>query len=527
MRIPTSGFILFLSLALPLAPLSAYPPPPGTHTESPTSADSWQLETDNRLEEASSLYSAGINTYLTGEYEQAASRFRDALDLLATPESDGNAPVSDEEDLLRRKIAYLLGKVSGNGENETYWFEGRWDPGPPMETADASSQTGVLPEFSILSNGQTERWIQYFREDASDRFTTYLERSGRYESMMRKTLRAHGLPDDLVYLPLIESGFNPRAYSVAHAAGVWQFIRSTAKRCGLRVDYWVDERRDPEKSCEAAALHLRYLWEMFESWPLVLAAYNAGEKRVMDAILAGGTRDYWKLRLPRQTREYVPRFMAGATIARNPEAHEFHIDYQPPLTYEIFEVDQATDLELIARCSGSTLSALKDLNPHLRRGCTPPGEDGYPVMIPPGTRESCEANFFRIPKKERLASQSQFTIHRVRRGETLSHIARRYGTTVSNLVAANNLKSPNLIREGQKLTVPTPGSGRGWESAAAALPEDSEKIVYVVRRGDTLDAIARAHNTRVDHLRKWNGLGRNQYIIHPGDRLLIFLPGDS
>jgi len=499
--------------------VGAYPPPPSEPSEVPAGQADWPNATAADLEEATRIYYAGIEEYVAGEMDQAAAHFRSVIDLLAETADEGT-PQADDRDLLGRKAAYLLGKVSGNGEYDILWI------GENLTLAHPAEAAGTLPAVPIIANEKTKHWEAYFSEDAKERFYTYLERSGRYGPLTRKILQDRGLPEEIAHLPLIESGYNPKAYSVAHAAGVWQFIRSTAERCGLRIDYWVDERRDPEKSCEAAALHLRKLWEIFESWPLALAAYNAGEKRVMDAILSGGTRDFWRLRLPRQTRDYVPRYMAAARIAADPEAYGFDVQYEPPLTYDVFEVDQATDLEMLARCCGVPEADLKDLNPHLRRGCTPAGESGFPVRIPSGTREQCEKSFLRTPKDQRLASQTQFTEHRVRRGETLSHIARRYGTTISLIESANNLKSRNFIREGQTLTVPTPGY-----TGSAATPGESkdaaEKIVYVVKRGDTLEGIARAHNTRVEHLRKWNSLDRNQYLIHPGDRLLIFLSGRS
>lgn len=521
-RSRTALLALLLLSVFPAPSLHGYPLPPKVTPEVPPDQEFWTTPASAALEEAEDHYFMGIEAYLDGESDLAATYFARALDLLEGAAHE-NGSLPEEHDLLRRKAAYLLSKVSGSGDNGIVYVEERRPLGPPAEPVDE------LPELPIVADDHTERWLAYFSREAGDRFATYLARSGRYESLVRSTLRAHGLPEDLAYLPLIESGYNPRAYSVAHAAGVWQFIRSTAKRCGLRVDYWVDERRDPEKSCEAAARHLRSLWEIFESWPLVLAAYNAGEKRVMDAILSAGTRDFSKLRLPRQTRDYLPRFMAGALIAKNPEDYGFAVRYEPPLAYDILEVDQATDLDLIARCCASSVQTLKSLNPSLRRECTPPGERGYRVRIPPGTLARCEANLYKIPKEERLASQSQSTTHRVRRGETLSHIAARYGTTVSQIASANNLRSAHLIREDQKLTIPAGTHFQGARVVPAGddWQEDGEKIVYVVKKGDTLEAIARVHNTRVDHLRKWNGLGRNHYIIHPGDRLLIFVPRGS
>jgi len=515
--------LILVLLVLCVRPLAAYPPPPDGPPGPPSTDAAWTGQPGIDLGEATQVYFRGLEAYLDGDRDLAALHFEAALEILSTIEMEHGGPLDEEHERLRRKAAYLLGKVSRNGEYEILWSETDRSLCPPPDSEEA------LPEITILENEKTERWLDYFRRDARERFTTYLTRSGRYEPAMRKTLRAHGLPEDLAYLPLIESGYNPRAYSVAHASGIWQFIQSTAKRYDLRVDYWVDERRDPEKSCEAAALHLRRLWELFESWPLVLAAYNAGEKRVMDAVLSAGTRDFWSLRLPRQTRDYVPRYMAGVLIGRNPEAHGFDITCDPPLVYDLLEVDQATELDLIAECCGSKPEVLKDLNPHLRRGCTPPGEGGYSVRIPAGTLARCEEALFQIPKDRRLASASQFTVHRVRRGETLSHIASRYGTTVSQIAAANNLRNQHFIREGQKLTVPTPGHSDGTRYAAAdeGWREDGEKIVYVVRRGDTLGAIARVYRTHVDQIRKWNGLGRNQHIIHPGDRLLIFVPKGS
>lgn len=242
-------------------------------------------------------------------------------------------------------------------------------------------------DIPIVINGRVEFFLDYFQNEARQSFSTYLRRSSKYIDPMRNILERHGLPKDLVYLVLIESGFNPFAYSRAHAMGPWQFLAGTARIYGLRRNAWVDERRDPIKSTEAAARYLKDLYQIFNDWYLVLAAYNAGQYRVLRAINEVQNRSYWALDLPSQTEEFVPRFVAAAIIAKNPVRYGFDIEYERPVDHELVLVGGRTDLKIAAACMGCEVGLLRELNPELRRLVTPPDEPAYPLRIPRGAKE--------------------------------------------------------------------------------------------------------------------------------------------
>jgi membrane-bound lytic murein transglycosylase D len=227
---------------------------------------------------------------------------------------------------------------------------------------------------------------------------------------MRNLLRENGLPEDLVYMALIESGFNPYAYSRRKASGPWQFIYLTGKKYGLKLNYWIDERRDPEKSTIAAAKYLKDLYDLFECWYLAAAGYNAGEGKIMNAIKRYRTEDFWELTkyryLKKETKDYVPQMIAAALIAKEPEIYGFtDIEYQDPLRYEKVNVPEVTDLRLIAKACEISLGELKDLNPELLRWCTPPNYSDYEIKIPFGKKELFLQNFGALQP----VTKSQFT----------------------------------------------------------------------------------------------------------------------
>lgn len=384
----------------------------------------------------------------------------------------------------------------------------------PQAAAAPEVDAGVRWDLTPTLNDRVEYWIRFLRTRNHERTRLWLERSGRYAPMIRRELRARGMPEDLVYLALIESGFSTRAYSRAHAVGIWQFIAETGRRYGLRITPYVDERRDPVAATRAALDYLQDLYRRFGSWYLAAAAYNTGENRV-ERILrqrVGGARGhdslFWKIDqyLPRETRDYVPLMLAAAHIAKEPEKYGFrNLRYHAPLEFETVQVPGSVSLAAAAKAAGVGAEVVRDLNPHLVRAMTPPGQS-WALRIPKGRRELFARNFARMGPDERLA----VVHHTVRRGETLSHIAVRYGTTVNALRAANDWINPRRIRVGQRLRVP---ANRRVQAAA-------EVRVHRVRRGDTLWAIARRYGVSVRQLQVWNGLGRSSKIV-PGQRLLV------
>ncbi|MGC9364391.1 MAG: LysM peptidoglycan-binding domain-containing protein [Fidelibacterota bacterium] len=367
--------------------------------------------------------------------------------------------------------------------------------------------------FPLVSSRQIQRIIEYFQTREHDRFQEWLNNAGLYKAHMMPILRDYGLPEEIFYLALIESGYNPIAYSYAHAAGQWQFIASTGALYGLKRNWWIDERRDPIKSTYAAAKYLKKLYEEFDDWFLALAAYNTGELRVWRAIRREGTRDYWKLRsLPKQTRNYIPTLMAGMTIALNPAKYGFENNPKETWQWDEVIINGCYEFEDIARVSGISSSVLKEYNPELRRWITPPDVENYVLRVPVGKGAGLAEKLAELPSVD---SKPQWTTHRVRRGQTLSYIARKYGTSVSALIAANNIRNKNQIKVGQVLRIPTSNY-----YAAPSASSDQDMITHVVRKGETLSEIGERYGVGVSKIRSLNDLYGKRYI-YPGQRLKI------
>ena len=378
-------------------------------------------------------------------------------------------------------------------------------------------------EIPLETNDAVERWIEFFAVKAHDRFATYLRRAGRYEDMIRSRLREAELPEDLLYLAMIESGMNPNAYSRAHAAGMWQFIRGTGRRYGLKVDYWVDERRDPFKATDAAIAHLGDLYEEFGSWYLAAAAYNAGSGKVSRGIKRTGSTDFYDLAdarvLRSETRNYVPKLVAAAIIAKNPVKYGFDdVVPEEPLEFETARVPDATSFDVLAEAAGVSEDVIRMLNPHYPRRVTPP-DQAVEVRLPVGTAERFTVAYAEVPASERVT----WLEHRVQRGETLGHIAGRYGTSVTAIRAANNYVNPKRLQIGQRLIIPRAGAS-GTRVASAAPSTTSSgggtgPLTVTVQRGDTLWAISRRYNVSTTQLMRINGLDSSR--IHPGDRITV------
>jgi membrane-bound lytic murein transglycosylase D len=373
-------------------------------------------------------------------------------------------------------VAVLLGAVLGataaGGESRE---------GAPVSTVAAgmvreanAAVSGATWDIPVVRNAPVERFIGIFTGRQQDRMALYLKRSGRYEGMIRSKLRERGMPEDLLYLSMIESGFNPTAKSHASAVGLWQFIEDTGERYGLRVDSYVDERKHPEKSTDAALSYLEDLHGQFGSWYLAAAAYNTGEgrvARVMKQVTGrekGRDADFWRIRsrLPSETREYVPLMVAAALIGKEPAKYGLGgVQRWMPLESDEVQVPAGTRLSLVADAVGVSENELKRLNPHLVRAMTPPGKKAYAVRVPRGRTERYTANFASLQKRaaedaarERREEQRRLAAvrrHTVRRGESLWTIARRYDTTVKKVQSANNLGRRNRIRPGQRLVIPS------------------------------------------------------------------------
>lgn len=387
-------------------------------------------------------------------------------------------------------------------------------------------------DIPIEVNPEVEKWIRYFLGSGRVYYERWLGRSTRYQPMMRAALKEAGLPQDLVYLSMIESGYNTHAYSHSDAAGLWQFIPSTGKVYDLRIDYWVDDRRDPEFALDAAITFLGELYKMQGDWRLAWASYNGGPGRVRRSIEKAGTKDFWTIArgeyLHPETENYVPKIMAAAIIGKHPERYGFTgIEFQDPLVYEVAKVEGSVELAVLAKCAGTTLDELKGLNPALRRYATPP--EGYAVRIPVGSRDRFLTALAEVPASERLT----VVRHTVRRGETLSIIAGQYRTSVASISSANQLRNVNRIYVGMELVIPHDDggavTGRDVVLASVATPAPApakarpapapKPKVHVVARGDTLTKIATAYGTTVTQLKATNNLRSSTIVI--GQRLTV------
>lgn len=384
-----------------------------------------------------------------------------------------------------------------------------------------------LPTYDvpIVINDSVIEWLDYFQGSGRGSFGRHLKRSGRYEKMMRDVLKKYGLPQDLVYVALIESGFLPHAYSRAKAVGTWQFIRSTGKMYKLRVDGVVDERRDPVLATHAAASFFKDLHSTFGDWYLAMAAYNAGPGKVSRAIDKAGTNDFWEIaaangHFRNETCNYVPKFIAAALIAKQPEKFGFAaIDYDKPLEYDEVEVDSQTDLGVIATLINSSYDEIVDLNPALVRGITPAGEN-YLVKVPKGKSAEFKVAFASLPRDQRV----RYAYHQVKRGQTLARIAKLYGVTIADLRKWNGIARNRNVKTGSTLKIYKDGArkfpGVDDEESSAKVVE-STKQYHVLKKGETLGHVAGKYNVGVTQLAKWNGISSAK-MVKAGRKLVIY-----
>lgn len=377
-------------------------------------------------------------------------------------------------------------------------------------------------DIPVVVNPEVEKWVKYFTGSGRKYYAKWLSRSTRYRPMMYRALEKAGLPSDLVYLSMIESGYNAHAYSHAAAAGLWQFIPSTARLYKMRVDFWVDDRRDPETSVQAAIAFLSELHRMFGKWELAWAAYNGGPGRIRRATEQAGSKDFWVLArgsyLHPETDNYVPKIMAAAIIGKHPERYGFtDIAFEPELTYDTARVEGSVSLEIMAKCAGTSTEELKALNPALRRFATPP--EGYDVRLPSGTRDRFLVALAAVPEEKRVIAQS-VARHTVRKGETLSGIAAKYQVSLSELSRANGLKNANRITVGMSLVVPVKGEYPETDTRVAAVSTPrrtdaapSRTTTHRVQRGDTLSGIASRYGVTVEQIKAANGLKNSTIMV--------------
>ncbi len=456
-----------------------------------------------------------------------------------------SGPSSEKEPDLVLSPKDVDSRLTAGKETEA---EAEAEEGGAGETFFADAPEEIGKGENGLYAGLTERIdknVRYFQGRGRDKFELWLSRSGKYSPMMRGILEKYGLPGDLIYLALIESGFSPKAYSRARASGPWQFIRGTARRYGLKVDWWIDERRDYEKSTHAAATYLKELYGMFDSWPLAAAAYNAGEGKIMRAVSRYKTDDFAKLiryrYLKHETKDYVPKMLAALSIAKEPEKYGFdNVLYEEPIVFDKMIVPGGTDLAAMETVLGLPEDTLKEYNPELRRFCTPPTQPEYDIRIPKGFAPIAADRMGQIRSEAKVT----FLLHTVKKGENLASIADKYGTAERVLKEMNGIKRGGVKRNA-RLVIPVTGLSEdeavpGKEISPAQLTRAHRRVEEGIRRGrgragtrsirvhrgDTLTRIAADVGVSVNALAQANGLSANSKI-KAGTRLRVPRGGAS
>ena len=502
-------------------------------------------------------YDAGERELKLGHLDQAKTEFDRAVDLLLQSPYGArtDARMREHFDRLIDRINAHEVTVLAQGDG---FSEKKYEPASidellkiatfPRPQADAETTATVkddlahtLHDIDIPQNPRVLSAVELLQGRLREYVQESLARGAKYLPMIQNVFRAEGLPLDLAFIPIIESGFKTNALSKASAKGPWQFMLPTAKDHGLKTDWFIDERSDFEKSTVAAAKHLKMLSKMFNGdWHLVLAAYNGGQGRVQRAMSRANADDFWSLTrtdryLPKETREYVPLILGAMIIGRNPTQYGFELAVAENLSYEKVPVSRPIDLRRVAEWTGASVEDIQALNPELRRWTTPVRYADYELKVPAGTGEQF---------RSRLANASADELntlrwHTVKRGETLAAVAKKRGVTRTELAAANNLRTNARLGAGQELIIPTKPATllatrteRPAPAVAAsrpltdtpAIPEAtrvraSASTYYKLKRGDTLSSIARLFDTTVAKIKNWNRLRTN--VIQAGTRLVI------
>lgn len=548
-----AGLALFLSACSAPAPkvVKVTPPPTALHIEahpepivaavpSELPEVNFNDPVDLAILEAQTRFQKGETLYEQGFLKKAKDEFNGAIDLiLDTADSYHNEP------RLQKELLDLVGKVNamelaalreGDGFTDqtdspaaiddlehVETFPSLIDPNLKKTVEDEVKE--VTHDLPIEINDRVLGFLDYY-ENGRGRgaMEVGLERIGKYQPMIERILKEEGVPLDLIYLCQAESAFEPRALSRAAAKGMWQFISSRGKEYGLRQTWWIDERSDPEKSTRAAARHLKDLYTMFGDWYLAMAAYNSGPVRVQRALEKTGADNFWTLAekkaLPKETVNYVPNILALTIIGKNPDKYGFTVVPTEPVETERVSVDKATDLRVIAEAIDIPVEELRDLNAHVLRWTTPPDDPDFQLILPKGYADKFNEQIASLPEAKRVL----FREHVVVKGDTLGAIAKKYGTTTTQLVQANNLGKPPVLRVGHTLIIPMSESTPPQPAARQAKVSTTTTTArssryYTVRKGDTLAKIAAQFHTTVDKLKSWNHLSSTRLVV--GKKLII------
>jgi len=481
-------------------------------------------------------FSAGQQQLQLGHLTAASALFDQAVDiLLAAPTGARGEP------RLRAHYDRLLGRISaleilalreGDGFTQARTEPAVIDELLAVATLDLPGPSPITTETVVADLATTEHdlpielndrilsFIELFQGNLRTFMQESLHRGAKYMPMVQSVFRAEGLPLDLAYLAIVESGFKNTALSRASARGMWQFMPATGKEHGLRQNWFIDERADPEKATRAAAQYLKTLNKMFDGdWNLAMASYNAGPGRLQRAVKASKLNDYWKLTetarfLPKETRNYVPMIMAAVIIAKNPTQYGFEPGVNSTLAYDTVTVPDALDLRTVAEWTETSIEEIRDLNPELRRTITPVGK--HDLKVPVGMAPIVEAKLAEAGP----ATFARFERYSAKRGETMVTIARKFKVTTADLASANGLTTRSRLKVGQSLMIPRAVSAALASRPAEAPPTPvASTVTYRVKSGDTLTGIARQFETTVSEIKRWNSLTSNR--IDVGDRLTI------
>jgi membrane-bound lytic murein transglycosylase D len=469
-----------------------------------------------------------------GHLNRAREEFDRALDLYLNAPGGANAnprvSVAYKRTLEAIQLSEFEALAAGDGFSETLPEPAAIDDvadlplaaGSPSEEARRVAEEALRTEINdvkIEINDEVLSCIDLYQGPLRDWFAEALARGGRYLPRIREVFHSEGIPQDLAYVALVESAFKTGALSRTKAKGVWQFMPATGKRFGLKQDWWVDERSNPEKATRAAAQYLRSLYDLFQDWNLALAAYNAGEGKVVRSLDRHGVDDFWELSrtrgLKRETKNYVPMIHAAIVVAKAPAKYGFEVNPEPLLTFDTVPVTDAVDLRVVAECARTEVEQIQLLNPELRRLATPAGR-GWSVKVPPGAASAAGECLANLPPEKRVT----FRTHVVARGQTLSGLGKLYGTSPAAIADANGLAPGKRLAKGAELIIPIDPRSAPVRRAAAEVRTDAthgpsraradddsgRRISYKVRRGDTLATIATRFQTSIRLLKTWNRL---------------------
>lgn len=479
---------------------------------------------DILVEKVEAAYNNGQKDLKAGDFEKARAEFDRAVDLIQTSgfqvQSDPRlSRLFDEIGDATQSYEQQQAQKSAEEEEENPGVpapieeiaELTLPPGDPRLYAKAEQELISVPhDLPLTVNESVLQYLSYFTTTRGRAVVEHgLERAGRYNEMIRRTLKAEGVPQDLIYLAQAESAFLPQAVSRAGARGIWQFMPFRGQEYGLDRTFWIDERSDPEKSTHAAAQHMRDLYGMFGDWYLVMAAYNSGPGNVTKAVERTGYADFWDLQkrhaLPKQTQNYVPIIIALALVAKDPALYGVQVIPEKPPAVEVVRPGHPVDLHLVADATGADLENLRLLNPALLRSVTP-NDPQFLLNLPKGTGQKFEYNIQRVP----IEKWASWRLHSVESGETLAEIARHYRVTVPAIESANHLEAHAILPAGFLLNVPT-------------APPAVKLVRYRVQRGDTLEGIADRFEVTVAEIKRWNHISGEK--APRGARLKIYAGG--